>query len=196
MNVGKIKKNKLLLWLVIITVISFILGCLFIAILSKDNQELVKTSINSYFSGIKEGNFQYLKSLYSVLTSNLFFNLFIWIMGISIIGIFIGILMLIYKSFIVGFSFTSILYTYGYKGIIMGVIYIIPEVINLFLVFVVSYYSIRFSTLLFNYLFKKKDYNRLVVIKRYIKILLVVGFLIIINSVIIVFLIPNLLKFF
>lgn len=196
MKVERIKKNKLLIVLVGMTVISFILGVLFISVLSDSNQELVKTSINSYFQGISEGNFTYLKSLYTTLSSNLILVLFTWIIGISIIGVLLVGGILVFKSFLVGFSFTSILYTYGFKGILMAIIYIFPEIINLFITFLVVYYSISFSILLFNYLFRKKDCNRMVVVKRYLKLLIISIGCIIINTLISVFAIPNLLKLF
>lgn len=189
----KITKNKLLLFLIIITIISILLGIFFIAVISNDNQELVKSTINSYFLDINENKIQYLKNLWSILTSNLFLILFIWIMGISIIGIIISLILLIYKSFLIGFSFTSILYTYGFKGLISGIIYIFPEIINLFIVFVLTYYSISFSILLFNYLFKKKEYNRIFV-RRYLKLLVISSLIIIFSTLISTFVIPNLLR--
>ena len=114
-------------------------------------------------------------------------------MGISIIGIIISLILLIYKSFLIGFSFTSILYTYGFKGLISGIIYIFPEIINLFIVFVLTYYSISFSILLFNYLFKKKEYNRIFV-RRYLKLLVISSLIIIFSTLISTFVIPNLLR--
>ncbi|MBQ2909486.1 MAG: stage II sporulation protein M [Bacilli bacterium] len=189
----KITKNKLLLFLIIITIISILLGIFFIAVISNDNQELVKSTINSYFLDINENKIKYFKNLWSILTSNLFLILFIWIMGISIIGIIISLILLIYKSFLIGFSFTSILYTYGFKGLISGIIYIFPEIINLFIVFVLTYYSISFSILLFNYLFKKKEYNRIFV-RRYLKLLVISSLIIIFSTLISTFIIPNLLR--
>ena len=196
MNIDWIKKRKLLVILLFFTIISFILGSLFISVLSDNNQVLVKESIINYFNGIKTGDFTYLKSLYSILSSNLIMGLFIWIMGISIIGILLVVLLLIYYSFITGFSLVSILYTYGFKGILVSIIYMIPEVINLFVLFVLSYYSISFSILLFNYLFRKKDINRKVVVTRYLKYLIISLGILIITSFISVFVIPNILKFF
>ena len=189
----KISKNKLLLFLIFITIISILLGIFFIAVISNDNQDLVKSTINSYFLDINENKIQYLKNLWSILTSNLFLILFIWIMGISIIGIIISLILLIYKSFLIGFSFTSILYTYGFKGVISGIIYIFPEIINLFIVFILTYYSISFSILLFNYLFKKKEYNRIFV-RRYLKLLVISSLIIIFSTLISTFIIPNLLR--
>ena len=189
----KISKNKLLLFLIIITIISILLGIFFIAVISNDNQELIKSTINSYFLDINENKIKYFKNLWSILTSNLFLILFIWIMGISIIGIIISLILLIYKSFLIGFSFTSILYTYGFKGLISGIIYIFPEIINLFIVFILTYYSISFSILIFNYLFKKKEYNRIFV-RRYLKLLVISSLIIIFSTLISTFVIPNLLR--
>lgn len=195
MNIDWIKKRKLLVVLLFIIVISFTIGSLFISILSDGNQVLVKESIISYFNGIKTGDFTYLKSLYSILSSNLILALFIWIMGISIIGVLLVILLLIYESFITGFSLVSIIYTYGFKGILSCFIYMIPEVINLFVLFVLSYYSISFSILLFNYLFRKKDFNRKIIVFRYLKFLIISLGILIVSSFISVFVIPNILKF-
>ena len=189
----KISKNKLLLFLIFITIISILLGIFFIAVISNDNQDLVKSTINSYFLDINENKIKYFKNLLSIFTSNLFLILFIWIMGISIIGIIISLILLIYKSFLIGFSFTSILYTYGFKGVISGIIYIFPEIINLFIVFILTYYSISFSILLFNYLFKKKEYNRIFV-RRYLKLLVISSLIIIFSTLISTFVIPNLLR--
>ena len=196
MNIDMVRKRKLLIILFLIMIISFIVGCLFISILSDNNQELVKDSINSYFDGVSKGSFTYLKSLYSMMTSNLILTIFTWIMGISIIGVLLVSLILIYKSFIVGFSFTSILYTYGFKGVFVAGIYIIPEIINLFVTFLVVYYSISFSVLLFNNLFRKKEFNKRVVVTRYLKLLIITIGINIISSLISVFLIPNILRLF
>ena len=196
MNKAIKKVNKLLLILLIITVISFIIGSLFISILDDVGKKLIKESINGYFNGVFNGKTDYISGLYSILLRNVFSNIFIWLIGISIIGIFIVRGLLVFKSFLVGFSLSSIIYTYGFKGLLISVIYIIPEIINLFIVFLLTYYSISFSLLLFNYLFRKKECNRRVIMKRYIKIFIVCIGITILNSLISIFLIPNLLRMF
>ena len=196
MNKANKKVNKLLLILLIITVISFIFGSLFISILDDVGKDLIKESINGYFNGVFNGKTDYISGLYSILPRNVFSNIFIWLIGISIIGIFIVSGLLVFKSFLVGFSLSSIIYTYGLKGLLISVIYIIPEIINLFIVFLLTYYSISFSLLLFNYLFRKKECNRRVIMKRYIKIFIICIGITILNSFISIFLIPNLLRMF
>lgn len=196
MNKAKKKVNKLLLILLISTIISFILGCLFISIVDNNGRSLIKESINSYFDGIFDGKTNYINGLYTILPRNIFTNIIIWLVGISIIGIIIVSCLLLFKSFLVGFSLSSIIYTYGFKGILISIIYMISEVINLFIIFLLTYYSISFSILLFNYLFRKKEYNRRIIMKRYIKIFIICLGITILNSLISIFLIPNLLRFF
>ena len=196
MNKAKKKVNKLFLILLISTIISFILGCLFISIVDNNGRSLIKESINSYFDGIFDGKTYYINGLYTILPRNIFTNIIIWLVGISIVGIIIVSCLLLFKSFLVGFSLSSIIYTYGFKGILISIIYMISEVINLFIIFLLTYYSISFSILLFNYLFRKKEYNRRIIMKRYIKIFIICLGITILNSLISIFLIPNLLRFF
>ncbi len=196
MRLERVKVNKLFRFLTIITVISFIIGILFISILSDSNKDIIKSSINTYFNGIFNGEFTYFKSILSVSISNVILTLFIWIMGISVVGSIIGILYLIYKSFLVGFSLVSIIYTFKVKGLLLGIIYIIPEAVFLVIYFFLVYYATSFSSILIRYLFERETFDKNRYLKRYFKILWVVLGLVIINSLILVFIIPNLLKMF
>lgn len=192
----KIKARKILSIMTIITIISLILGTLFISILSKDNKELITSNVIDFFSAIKSNNLNYNQILVKSLTNNLLLNIIIWLLGISIIGIPIVIILLFIKSFILSFTFTSIIYTYKYKGIISAIIYVIPHIINLLLSFVLIYYSITFSKSLFNYLFKKKECNRKELVNRYLKLLTISTFLFIISSIIETYIIPILIRLF
>lgn len=194
--IAKIKARKILSIMTIITIISLILGTLFISILSKDNKELITSNVIDFFTAIKSNNLNYNQILVKSLTNNLLLNIIIWLLGISIIGIPIVIILLFIKSFILSFTFTSIIYTYKYKGIISAIIYVIPHIINLLLSFVLIYYSITFSKSLFNYLFKKKECNRKELVNRYLKLLVISTFLFIISSIIETYIIPILIRLF
>lgn len=190
------KKRKLLSSMIIISAISFLVGILFVSVLNSSNQELIKDSVNGYFNSVSEGNIDYIKVFYSTISNDLLLCIFIWIMGISIIGIFVVIGALIFKCFLVGFSFVSILFTYGVKGIFISIIYVLPELANLFILFVLCYYSISFSCMLFNYLFRKKEISRKIVVSRYLKVIVIILCLSIVISLIEVFVIPNILRMF
>lgn len=195
-KIKKLKLRKIDTIILIITLVSFILGILYLAILSKSNKELVATTLNDFFTGIKTKDFNYNQALFNSLSNNITITSIIWLLGISIIGIPIVILILISKSFILGFSISSIIYNYGLKGIILTIIYIIPHVLNLFITIILAYYSINFSMMLFNLLFRKKEYSKRIIVNRYIKILVVSIIFFIISSILEVFVIPKVLILF
>lgn len=190
--VKKLKEKKLFIIIFIVTVISFIIGILLISILSSNNKSLIVKSLNNFFISIKENKLNQSALLYKTLTNNIIINLIIWILGISIIGIPIVISILSFKSLTFGFTISSLIYTYKFNGIIKSIIYIIPNLINLFIIFVLSYYSISFSLMLFNYLFRKKEYNKRIIVNRYLKLLLISLLLLILTAVLESFVIPKL----
>ena len=190
-----IKENKLFTILLIITILSILLGILFPAILTTNNKELIKTSITDYFTAIDNNKIEYIKSLITILSNNIFVTISIWLLGISIIGIIIIIIEVFIKGFIVGFSFTSILVTYGIKGILIGIIYTISNILSLLVTFLLSYYAISFSIMIYKTIFKKKNYPKEIIVKRYIKIGLLALLSSIVISLIEVFIIPKVLMF-
>lgn len=186
-------KNKLLFKLLITTVISVIFGLLYTAILSKTDKEFIKESFTSFFNNLEKLN--YLEAFKNCILSNSIYTLIIWLLGISIIGIPIIIIILILKSFMLGFTISSILYFYKFKGILITIFYIIPLVINLFATIYLSYYGISFSKSLIGLLFFKKNINFNNIMKRYCKILLTGIIIVLISSIIEIYLVPSILIF-
>lgn len=161
--------------IVIIMIITIILGALFYFLISDQDKTLVTNTIKNFFIEIKKGdNLNYSASLINSLITNIIYVLVIWMLGISIIGLPIIILMIGYKSFIMGFSISSIISTYGFKGIIGAITYTTPhQLLYLFILMLLGFYSINFSIRLFKYLFLKKYINFKDIMKRYSKILLI-----------------------
>lgn len=190
------KQNKLLAILLLSTIISFLLGIFFITILSTSNKNLIYTNITNYLETIKTNNINYLSILLKSLSTNLFSQILIWILGISLIGVILIFLCLLFKAFLLGFTLSSIIYHFKFKGVIFSIIYIIPHLLNFFIYFFLSYYALSFSIMLFNYFFRKKDYNRKVIVKRYLKIFIISFFILIISSILETFLIPSIIKYF
>ena len=186
-------KNKLLFKLLITTTISIILGLLYTAILSKTDREFIKESMDTFFNNLDKLN--YLDAFKNCIISNSVFIIIIWFLGISIIGIPVIIIILILKSFILGFTISSILYFYKFKGIIIAILYIIRLIINLFITIYLSYYGIKFSKNLIGLLFFKKNISSNNIMKKYIKILLISFIIILISSIIEIYIIPSLLNF-
>lgn len=192
MRKRKINKNKLLIKLLIISIISIILGLLYIAILNSSNKQLIGNNLETFFTSLNKLN--YTKAFINCIISNLLYVILIWILGISIIGVFLIIFIVVLKSFSLGFTISSIIYFYKLKGILLACIYMIPLIINLFIIIVISYYGILFSKNLNKLLFLKKEISFRNVIKNYIKILLIVIIGILISSILEIYIVPVILK--
>ena len=188
----KLKTKKLFILVFAITLLCFIAGMLLISMLSKSNKELIINSLNNFYTSLKENKISSTNLLYKTITSNLILNIIIWVLGISIIGIPIVIFILGFKSLSLGFTISSLIYTYKFNGLLKAIIYLIPNIINIFIVFILVYYSISFSINLFNYLFRKIEFNKRVIVKRYLKLLIVAILLSILTSVTESFILPKL----
>jgi hypothetical protein len=194
MIIDFIKKRKLFSILLFVFLISFILGCFFIFFISDDNKVIVKDGIELYFNGLN--NLNYTENFIVGLINNIGITLIIWLLGISIFGCFIIFIIYFIKTFVVSFSFSSIIYVFGFKGIILSIIYSFSYFINLGILFILSYYGVSFSILLFKYFFKNKDYNRIIIVKRYFKVLLFCCLGIVLNLIFDSYLIPRILLLF
>lgn len=193
--INKIRQNKLVTLLIIIMIISIILGILFPAIITKEDKSLIIDSVKTFISGIKQNNINYLSGILQSISNNSLVTILVWILGISIIGIPLILLIIFFKGFLVGFSFTSILITYGISGIIKAIIYTLPNIGNLLATFLLGYYAITFSIMIFKNIFKKENRNWQPIVKRYIKIGLFFLIFSILISLVECFLIPKILYF-
>lgn len=190
--IKKLKDKKQFIIIFVICIVAFIIGVLLPSILNEENRKIIQTSLNSFFDTIKNNQLKTNELLFKILTSNIIIDLILWLLGISIIGIPIVIILLGYKSLSLGFTISSIISTYKLNGVIKALIYIVPNIINLFIFFVISYYSIGFSLMLFNYLFRKKEYNKRIIVNRYLKLLVISIIILIFSSVIETYVVPKL----
>ena len=187
-----IAKNKLLIKLLFISVFSILFGIFYMAIISKHNKEAVEESLKLFFESINKLNYQ--KAITNCLCSNIFYLVAVWLLGISIIGIPFIVLILILKSFILGFSISSILYFYKLKGILIALIYMIPLVLNLLIILFLGYYGILFSKNLIRLLFLKKEVRFKNIMRRYSRIFLFCLGMIVISGILEIYVVPSLLK--
>ena len=187
----KIKENKLLFILSIITIISIIIGLLYPAILNEQDKELIKTAITDNLNNIK--NINYTKTLIQSTLNNIPLAITIWLLGLSLIGIPIIIIILILKAYIAGFTITSIMITKGIKGVIISLIYSLPNLLNILGTIILSYYAIKLSNIIYKTIIKKKNVIMHNYIKEYLKLLLFIIIYQIIIIIIETYLIPTLL---
>lgn len=170
-----LKQKKIYLFLIGLVVISIFSGILFWFIISNEDKLLVTNDLTSFFNCIKEGvSINYLGSLLNSIVTNLIYIILIWLLGISIIGLPIILFMITIKCFIVGFSISSIIAIYGFKGLLGALVYTFPhQIMFLLLLILLGFYAISFCIKLFKYLFLKQIINFKVSMRRYLKILLI-----------------------
>ena len=191
------EQKKIYISILVIMTLGILLGIFFAIFLSKSDQNMVKDSITSFFQAIEKNDIHYKDALINSLIGNLSLALFLFLLGISIIGIPFIYLSVWAKSFVLGFSIASIFKVYGIKGIFKAFFYTMPhEAIFFFLLVFLSCSSIYFSKKLFSYLFLKQEINLRRSMKRYLQVFTISFFGSIVVSLLEVFLSPSLLRLF
>lgn len=169
------KQKKVYFFLVGLVITALISGILFWFLISNEDKLLVSNDLTNFFNCIKEGTgINYGASLLNSIITNLLYVILIWLLGISIIGLPIILIMIAIKSFIVGFSISSIVAIYGFKGLLGALVYVFPHQIGfLLLLILLGFYSVSFCVKLFRYLFLKQMINFKSAMRRYLKILII-----------------------
>ena len=120
-------QKKIYIALLVVALLGLVLGSIYAIILSDSDHTLVRESLNAFFTDIDKNNINYGTAFINSLIGNTVLTLLIWFLGISIIGIPIIFIFNFFKVFILGFSISSIIYTYHVKGIIYAISYIFPH---------------------------------------------------------------------
>ena len=189
------EQKKIYIFLIIVMLIGLILGIIYAVILNKSDHAIVTTSLDSFFTSIKNNDIDYKSALINSLVGNISFVTFIFLLGISIIGIPLIIFSLASSAFIFGFSLSSIIYTYHFDGILKAITYLFPhQLITLLMSLFLGFYALYFGIKLFKYLFRGIDINLRSSMKRYLQVYITVLLIFVLCSFIEVFLSPALIK--
>jgi stage II sporulation protein M len=191
------KNKRLYLFLLLIFIIGVIFGSIFITILDDSDKASVLSQIGDFFSKIKSNKFDFAEVFKSSVTSNLLYIALVFILGISIIGIPIVIIMLFLKGFMIGFSIASIIAKYKIIGLLGAITYIFPHIIiSAIVIFVISYYALKISFSILKSVIEKKTINFSEIINRYSVIMLIGVIAMVISSLIETFISPYIMKLF
>ena len=189
--------KKIMTFLNVIAIIGIIAGSIFMIVLSKNDKETVLNSIKDFFDKLINNKLNFVGTLKNTLISNLLFSFIIWVIGISVVGVLIVIFIIFYKSFTLGFTISSIIYTYSIKGALLALIYVFPHlVINLLVLLYLSSYSIKLSIILIKSILKKDNLNFKAFINNYSKVFLISIIFLIVTSLYESFISPIILRYF
>ena len=187
--------KQIIIFLLGLSIIAVIAGAFYITILNKTDQSLIQSSINTFFNNVKNNNLNYPLSLKNALLTNIGFIVLIWLLGISVIGIPIIIFMFFSKSFILGFSVSSIIFNYKIKGTLLSLLYIFPHhIINIYVFIILISYAISLSLKIINSIIKRRTVDFKIIMNKYLYVLLVSIIAIIITTLLEVFMVPSLIK--
>lgn len=192
------KQKKLYLFLIGLVIVGVIAGILFWFVINNEDKLLVTKNLNNFFECIKKGNaINYWGSLFNSLVTGLIYIVLIWLLGISIVGLPIILIIITIKSFIVGFSISSIIASYGFKGILGAFVYTFPhQIIFLLLLILLGFYASSFCFKLFKYLFLKQSINFKDAMRKYFKILIISLIVVLLTSLYETFIATYFIKLF
>ncbi len=189
--------KKIMTFLNVIAIVGIIAGSIFMIVLSKNDKETVLNSIKDFFDKLINNKFNFAGTLKNTIISNFLFSFIIWVIGISVVGVLIVIFIIFYKSFTLGFTISSIIYTYSIKGALLALIYVFPHmVINLLIMLYLSSYSIKLSIILIKSILKKDNLNFKAFINNYSKVFLISIIFLIVTSLYESFITPIILRYF
>lgn len=188
--------KKVNLFVIFIVILGIISGSLFLMVLNENDKSEVINEISTFMTNINTNNINNLNSFKNSLIEGMILIILSWILGMSIIGVIFNIFFIYMKSFTIGFSISSFILVYKYKGILSSLIYVIPsQLINILIILILGVYTLLFSKYLFKMIFlKDKTVNLGKFFKKYVLVFGICIILCVISSLCEAYLLPSLLK--
>lgn len=188
--------KKVNLFVIFIVVLGIISGSLFLMVLNENDKSEVINEISTFMANINTNNINNFNSFKNSLIEGMILIILSWILGMSIIGVIFNIFFIYMKSFTIGFSISSFILVYKYKGILSSLIYVIPsQLINILIILILGVYTLLFSKYLFKMIFlKDKTVNLGKFFKKYVLVFGICIILCVISALCEAYLLPSLLK--
>lgn len=151
--------KKVFVFLISLSIIGVVFGSLLPIFLSEGDKNVIGDYITSFVGDIKNTN-SFMNVFINSIVSNFGFTILVWLLGVSIIGVPIVLVMFFSKCFVLGFSISSIIINYGFKGCLFGFLYAFPLfVLYIFIYAFLTNYSLIFSFRFIFYITNKFDFN-------------------------------------
>lgn len=188
--------KKVNLFVIFIVVLGIISGSLFLMVLNENDKSEVINEISTFMTNINTNNINNLNSFKNSLIEGMILIILSWILGMSIIGVIFNIFFIYMKSFTIGFSISSFILVYKYKGILSSLVYTVPsQLINILIILILGVYTLLFSKYLFKMIFfKDKTVNLGKFFKKYVLVFGICILLCLISALCEAYLVPSLLK--
>ena len=195
-----IKKEKNILIFILITFfLGLILGSLFINFITEDDKKLLVEQLELFLSNVKNLTKDVfgIKVFSEEILNNGFQLFIIFVLGISMIGLPVVIIIMFFKGFMLGTTLATIILKYQFKGIIGSFLYVLPcYIFNIIIYIFISFFAVHASIKFLKALFKKDNLNFKSFFGRYLLSFIISMFLMIIVCLLDAYLTPVLLKLF
>lgn len=197
LNVTIKKEKSILRFVVVIFLVGLICGSLFITFITSKDRILLVNQVGSFMQNIKVLS----KSLFGLeaFKSNLFQNFLqvfiIFILGLSMIGILMVIIILFYKGFMLGTTLSAFVLKYKFKGLIALIMYVIPcQIVSVLTYFFAAFFSVYVSIKFIKAIIKKDNLNFKTFLGKYLCAFVITLILISISSFLDAYLMPFLMR--
>lgn len=169
------KKLKKYLLLILLLLLGFIFGTIFIFLINDVDKLLIKNEVIEFINIINSNKINIANSFIKACLENFIFYFIIWCSGFIFVILPISYFLLFYKGFILGFLLSTLLSIYKLKGILTFLIFIFPNtlldiILITFFVFLISKFSKKFILVVY----KDNGYDLKTLIKKYFLLLIAV----------------------
>lgn len=156
----KLIDKRIIKTLVIVFVLGFIGGILFLILTNKLDKLIIKNEIEEYFNLFKDNKIVGLDNLINSFKNNITYITIILVSNIVFVLCPLTYFVNFYKGFLLGFLMSSIILTFKFKGIFYSLLVLIPHqlLMNL-LIIIYSSIMIKFAFKLFNAYKNKENIN-------------------------------------
>lgn len=156
----KLIDKRIIKTLVIVFVLGFIGGILFLILTNKLDKLIIKNEIEEYFNLYKDNKIIGLDNLINSFKNNITYITIILVSNIVFVLCPLTYFVNFYKGFLIGFLMSSIILTFKFKGIFYSLLVPIPHqlLMNL-LIIIYSSIMIKFAFKLFNAYKNKENIN-------------------------------------
>lgn len=194
----RLKRNKkLLVFIIALGITGIITGSIFSIMLNEADKTLVSDYITNFFESIRNNTLDNVFALKNGLTSEISYILITWLLGISVIGIPIILFMYFSEFFVLGFSISSIISNYGFKGCLLSLSYVFPhKIINVIAYTLLTLFTLKVSGKILYTIIRREKLDFKIVLNKYLIILLVSIGIVILTTLFEVFITPIIIKLF
>ncbi len=192
----KIHTNKrMIVFLFTLLFMAVLFGSFFAAKLDTKDIDTIQSSLDTFFTMTRQNKLNSFQAFFQSFGANIIFTGAIFLLGISVIGAPLMIVLFFMKAFTLGFTIASMIKIYHLKGLLYSFIYIFPhQVMNLLVFIFFIMFSMSLSITLLQAILKKKTVDFSKVLNRYIFILVITIFILIITSLLEIYLMPFLFR--